>query len=382
MNAAAGTDAAAAWKHARRLLAIRVDNMGDVLMTSPALAAIKQTLPAAHLTLMTSPGGAAATPHLPFIDATIGVRAPWVKHPEGAVPTEPEALAAEMSRGEFDAAIIFTTYTQSALPAAMLALLAQIPLRLAYARENPYALLTHWVPESEPALVRHEVERQLALVASVGFTTSDARLRFRLRDDDVESIHVRLAEAGIDTRRPFIVVHPGASAPSRRYPPERFGAAVKLIGQRLPLPVVFTGDADEAQLVDIARRHSGSEVRTASLVGALSLGELAAVIGKSALLICNNSGPAHIAAALRIPVVDLYALTNPQHTPWRTASRVLNQDVPCRNCFKSTCPEGHHACLRGVAAPQVALAALELLTGMTARAGESREAGALWAPVA
>jgi hypothetical protein len=61
---------------------------------------------------------------------------------------------------------------------------------------------------------------------------------------------------------------------------------------------------------------------------------------------------------------------------------VLNQDVPCRNCFKSTCPEGHHACLRGVAAPQVALAALELLTGITARAGGLREAGALPASVA
>jgi ADP-heptose:LPS heptosyltransferase len=109
----------------------------------------------------------------------------------------------------------------------------------------------------------------------------------------------------------------------------------------------------------------------------LSLGELAAVIGQCSLLICNNSGPAHIAAALRTPVVDLYALTNPQHTPWRTASRVLYQDVPCRNCFKSTCPEGHHACLRGVAAPQVALAALELLTGITVRAGQPRGAGAL-----
>jgi ADP-heptose:LPS heptosyltransferase len=61
------------------------------------------------------------------------------------------------------------------------------------------------------------------------------------------------------------------------------------------------------------------------------------------------------------PVVDLYALTNPQHTPWQVASRVLFHDVPCRNCYKSVCPEGHHDCLKRVAPEMVASAAVELL---------------------
>jgi ADP-heptose:LPS heptosyltransferase len=78
------------------------------------------------------------------------------------------------------------------------------------------------------------------------------------------------------------------------------------------------------------------------------------------VLICNNSGPAHIAAALDTPVVVLYALTNPQHTPWQVASRVLNHDVPCRNCLRSVCPQGHHACLLRVEPEAVAHAALEL----------------------
>jgi lipopolysaccharide heptosyltransferase II len=260
----------------------------------------------------------------------------------------------------------------------MLALLARIPLRLAYARENPYGLLTDWVPEPEPALRRHEVERQLALVGHVGYATRDTRLRFVLRRDDVETVVRRLASAGIDARRPYIVVHPGASAPSRRWPAERFGAAVRLIARRLPLPVVFTGSDDESGLVDAARAGAGDAVPQLSLAGELSLGELAALIGQSALLIGNNSGPAHLAAALRTPVVDLYALTNPQHTPWRTPARVLSHDVPCRDCFKSVCPQRHHACLRGVSARQVALAALELLTGPATRApGPLRTAEAL-----
>jgi lipopolysaccharide heptosyltransferase II len=368
-----------AWQRARRILAVRLDNMGDVLMTTPALAAIKHTLPHAQLTLLTSPSGGALAPHLPFVDRTLAVRAPWVKHPEGVRSAELSLFAADIEDRRFDAAIVFTTCTQSALPAAMLALLARIPLRLAHSRENPYDLLTHWVPEEEPALERHEVERQLALVGSVGFTTPEVRLRFALRRADVESVSRRLASEGIDPRRPYMVVHPGATAPSRRYPAERFGAAIRMLAQRLPLPVVFTGTAEERELVAVARDHAGDRVTLLDLAGALSLGELGAVIGQSALLMCNNSGPAHIAAALRTPVVDLYALTNPQHTPWRAEARVLNHDVPCRNCFKSACPEGHHACLRGVAAPQVALAALELLTGVTAQAPERplRATGAL-----
>ena len=97
------------------------------------------------------------------------------------------------------------------------------------------------------------------------------------------------------------------------------------------------------------------------LPGLLSLGELAALIAAAGVLIANNSGPVHLAAALGTPVVALYALTNPQHTPWRVPSRVLSQEVPCRDCLQSVCPEGHQRCLTGVAPERVAAAARELL---------------------
>jgi ADP-heptose:LPS heptosyltransferase len=69
----------------------------------------------------------------------------------------------------------------------------------------------------------------------------------------------------------------------------------------------------------------------------------------------------HVAAAVGTPVVDLYALTNPQHTPWLVPHRVLSKDVPCRNCYKSVCPQGHHACL-DVGVEEVVAAASELWT--------------------
>ena len=355
------------WSRARNLLAVRLDNLGDVLMTTPALAAIRETLPDARITLLASPSGAALAPHLPQVDAVIAYRAPWVKQPPGAHDQEAACVDADarlierLSARRFDAAIVFTTCTQSALPAALSCRLAGIPLRLAHSRENPYALLTDWVAETDAIGdgMRHEVARQLALVASVGFQTADERLRFALDAAAAARVQAEMRRAGLDPARRYVVVHPGATAASRRYPAELFGHAADRIATQSGRAVVFSGDAGEVALIEQARRAMTTP--SWSLGGRLDLGALAALIAGADLLVANNSGPVHIAAALGTPVVDLYALTNPQHTPWQVPARVLSHDVPCRNCLKSICPEGHHDCLRKVEPRAVAAAALELI---------------------
>jgi ADP-heptose:LPS heptosyltransferase len=157
------------------------------------------------------------------------------------------------------------------------------------------------------------------------------------------------------------VVHPGASAASRRYPREHFSAALRQLQDRPDLQLVLTGDASERETVEAIRDAVPGS--SAALTGQLRLGELAAVIDGAALLIANNTGPVHLAAALGTPVVDIYALTNPQHAPWQVASRVLYHDVPCRFCYRSVCPQQHHDCLRLLDPARVAAAARELLGG-------------------
>jgi ADP-heptose:LPS heptosyltransferase len=332
------------WHEVKNLLCVRLDSLGDVLMTTPAMRALRQTF-GCRLTLLTSPAGAALDGLLPEAHEVLVWRAPWMK----GTPAGDDLAFLDKLRG-FDAAAIFTVYSQSALPAAYLCRLAGIPRRLAHSRENPYHLLTDWVPDPEPgSTVRHEVRRQLDLVAAVGGRTDDERLSFRVPSLARERV------AALELPSPLVVVHPGASASSRRYPPESYARALELLG----CEVVFTGDAAERDLVEGVRAIMG--VRSRSLAGQLSLAELGALIEAADLVICNNTGPAHIAAAVGTPVVDLYALTNPQHTPWQVESRVLFHDVPCRNCYKSVCPTGGHECLRGVPPERVAAAARELL---------------------
>ena len=355
----------AAWQRVERLLLIRLDNLGDVLMATPAIAALRAGLPDARIALLASPSGAAAAPYLSDIDEAIVFAAPWVK-PDGAAddasPGHAEhELIARLAAARFDAGVIFTTCTQSALPAALLCRLAGIPLRLAHCRENPYGLLSDWAVERDAVGdgMRHEVERQLDLVASVGFAARDRRLRFAVPAGARQAVRNRLANAGVDTTRPCVVVHPGASAESRRYPAALFGVAADRIAHATGAAIVLTGGAAERPLIDELRAAMNEPA--ISLAGQLDLGELAALIESAGVLVANNSGPAHLAAALGTPVVDLYALTNPQHTPWLVPARVLNHPVPCRNCLKSRCPEGHHDCLRRVEPQTVAAAAIDLL---------------------
>jgi len=268
-------------------------------------------------------------------------------------------IAALRSR-RFDAAVIFTVYSQNPLAAAMLCHLAEIPLRLAHCRENPYQLLTDWVPEREPgSICRHEVRRQLDLVAAVGAATADERLSFRVTEADRERVEELMDRSVPDRSRGWIVVHPGASAPSRRYPAERFSQAADLIVRELGHHVVFTGNDGERDLIEGIR--AGMAHESVSLAGLLSVGELAALLEMSPVMVSNNTGPVHVAAAVGTPVVDLYALTNPQHTPWAVENRVLFHDVPCKYCYKSVCPEGHHGCLRLVSPESVVDAVSELL---------------------
>jgi ADP-heptose:LPS heptosyltransferase len=171
---------------------------------------------------LTSPAGAEAARFVPEVDDVIVYDATWLKSSaprsgNGAVRPLVDSLR---GRG-FDGAVIFTVYTQSPLPAALLCYLAAIPLRLAHCRENPYQLLTHWVRETEPSqTIRHEVRHHLDLVEAIGCRTSVERLSLHLPAIFERMVCQLLDEVGLDVSRPWLAVHTGATAPSRRYPGE------------------------------------------------------------------------------------------------------------------------------------------------------------------
>lgn len=350
-----------AWQQARNVLCVRLDSLGDVLMCTPAMRAIKQSRPDRMLSLLTSRSGAAAAPFIPELDAVLHYPAPWMKSASPHPPLVDAAMVSTLAAQHFDAAVIFTSYSQSPLPAALMCYLAGIPLRLAHCRENPYQLLSDWIEDPEPAkLVRHEVRRQLDLVASIGWQAACAKMSFAVPDEDLVRVRRYFAEQGMHAKQPYILMHPGASAPSRRYPPALWAEVINGLRQRSALPVVLTGEDHECALIDEIRENCQMPVY--SMAGQLNLGQLGAAIQLASVVVSNNTGPAHMSAAIGTPLVDLYALTNPQHTPWQVDSRLLFHDVPCKFCYKSVCPQGHNDCLSKIAPLQV----IEAICGLIA----------------
>lgn len=397
---------AGAFADARRIVAFRLDGLGDLLMTTPALRAIATSRPGVHLALVTSPAAEPAARMLPFVDDLLVYDAPWVKATAPRSDPAPDrAFIDRLAAGRYDAAVVFTVHTQNPLPAAMAAYLAGVPLRLAHCRENPYQLLSHRIPEPEvDGPTRHEVTRQLDLVAAAGFVSdeNDDHLTLRVPPDAVRRMRALLDDIGLATgpagrgsltgsaglvgageTPPWVLVHPGATAPSRRYPTEKLAEASAILhaaGWR----ILVAGGPGDVETADVVANASEG----VSLAGRLSFAELAALTALAPVAIVNNSGPMHVAAAVGTPVVALYALTNLQHTPWRVPARVLSRDVPCAGCLQSVCPLVTQECL-DVAPSDVAAAAVDLLAeaasggcnagARTARGGLRPLAAGRWA---
>ena len=313
------------WKKCRRILCIRPDNIGDLLMSTPAIRALKQTFNC-HITVLVSSLGAAVIPEVPEIDDAIVFDVPWVQTTGTPDVIGFNQLVKQLREGRFDAAVIFTVYSQNPMPSIMLAYLAEIPLRLAYCRENPYQLLTHWIPDEEPyTWIRHQVVRDLDLVAQIGAVTEDQRLSILAREILWPVVCEKLLLLGLDPRKKWIILHPEVSEQKRKYPVQDWIAAGKSIKAATGCQLLITGknNLEEAQEIAV-----GIGSRAFSAAGLFNLQELIILIKHAPLLLSVNTGTIHIAAAVHTPVLVLYALTNPQHTPWRVTSKVLYFDVP------------------------------------------------------
>jgi ADP-heptose:LPS heptosyltransferase len=310
------------WKNCRRLLCIRLDNMGDVIMASPAFRALKKDLQC-HITLLTSSAGSLIAPFVSSIDDVMICDVPWVKLDNSLDPPQITDLIQKISERHFDACVIFTVYSQSSLPAATLAFMAGISLRLAYCRENPYDLLTHWVPDEEPyTFIRHQIERDLHLVSTIGINIVDNDLALTSNQESYAEADKRLSSIGFNSNEPYIILHPGVSEKKREYPSILWIETARIMSERFGFQILITGSKTERALTDIIA--GGAELPNVfSAGGILSIDQFIAIVARATLVVSVNTSAAHIASAFGKPLVVLYALTNPQHTPWKGRSQTL-----------------------------------------------------------
>lgn len=337
-----------------KALFVRAVNwLGDAVLTTPALGAVRAAFPRARISLAARPLVAELFRGHPDVDEVLVYDKAGV-HAGAAGMLR---MARELRRGRFDAALLF----QNAIDAALLALLAGIPDRAGYATDGRRLLLSRAVPVTEEVLRLHHAEYYLRLVEELGIPRpASPRMRLRVAGEEKEAMAERLASLGIPRGEKILGVNPGATYGSaKRWYPDRFAAVADTLSEEWGASVVLMGSGPEMPIS--AEIEAATRRRPVSLSGKTTVRELMALLSLCTFLVTNDSGPMHIAAALGVPLVAIFGPTDWRTTsPWTRRARVVRVDVDCSPCMKRECDRGHE-CMLGVTAEMVVAAARELV---------------------
>lgn len=334
-----------------RILIRAVNWLGDAVMTTPAIGAIRTSFPDAHITLLATPLVAELfSPH-EWIDEVM-IYDKKVRH---AGPAGRLGIARELCAKHFDLAILL----QNAFDAALITWLARIPVRMGYRTDGRGFLLTHGCPLSGETKRLHHVEYYLRMLGNFGITAGSGSLSLMVTVEEEREAARVLLEAGIDSSDCLIGINPGATyGAAKRWYPERFAAVADELCRKWGAKAVITGGPTERQIA--SEIVSAMEAKVLNLAGSTAVRELMALIKRCDFFITNDSGPMHIAAAFGVPLVAIFGPTDHTTTsPFSDRAVVVRQEEKCAPCMKRECPTDHH-CMTAVTAEDV-LAAAESL---------------------
>ncbi len=327
--------------------------IGDVVMTLPAVAAIRRTWPRARISVLAKPWVAEVYRISPDVDEIIPFAEPGS---HAGIPGK-WRLASELREYRFDCAILL----QNAIEAAILARLAGIPLRAGYNSDGRGPLLTHSVRRTPEIRQVHQIDYYLAMVGALGCAAGGRDVRLRPGQDYDETAKSLLGRFGITGKGPLIGIAPGAAyGPAKKWFPERFAAvADRLIDLTGGQAILFgsAGDRESTAAVEKNARH-----RFIDIAGKTDLKEAMALIARCALFLSNDSGLMHVAGALGIPTIAIFGSTNPATTsPVGVKSVVIHHDLECSPCLKPVCPTDFR-CMEMIGVDEVYAAARNLLS--------------------
>jgi len=352
-----------------KILLVRLRQIGDVVFTTPAFAALKDRFPSAALTYLVEPAAA------PVVEGNADLAGIVIAPRAGGVSglLRDIALGRQLARQGFDIAIDF----HGGPRASLLTWLSAAPQRIGYEIAGRSWMYTHRVGRPRELRARHSVENQWDLLDVLGVSKPDPA-RFPVvmpvRAEATAAVRARLAEQGVEPGSRIVVMHVSAGNPFRRWPIESFSAVAAALAASDPaVRVIVTSGPSEADAANLviagARTRLGDPAGARVLAcGEFSLTELRALVDLSALYIGGDSGPMHIAATSAVPMVSLYGPTLPARShPWRNpgtpAVAVEVAGLACRPCDQRVCEPGDFRCLGRITPDQVIEAATRLLGG-------------------
>ena len=318
------------------ILIIKLSAIGDVIHTLPSLAALRRCYPEAHISWVVEEAASDLLADHPMLDRVlVSRRKRWLRdlregRKRSAVLGEVRSFLRALRDRPYDLVIDYHGLFKS----AVVVLLSRGRRKLGYdsLQEGSGLVLNEKIPED---MSKHAVDRYLDFPRHLGCDTSNPVFPIGLTDCHVRRVQELLAAQSIDTTAGFVAISPVAYWETKLWDEARFAAVCDRIVRELGLPVVFTGASPEGSIARIRERMNAP---SASVAGATTLRELAALYRQASVLLTTDSGPMHLAAAVGTPVVALFGPTSPERTgPYGAGHTVIRKGMACSPCFRKAC---------------------------------------------
>ncbi len=337
----------------QRILVIRLDHIGDLILTRPALRLLRQAFPEAQIDCLVS----ADSLRMVESDASVDHWIPWTHHwfsrhrNPAAEKKERSEILHRIQNTHYDLAIDFRGDFRNIL----FLFQAGIPRRLGYGVTGGGFLLTDERPY-DTAL--HQVELNVRLLSAIGVSGEPELLPLKVIQELFSpAVPERLPKT------PRVLVHPGAGYPSKLWPGENFETLILRLHRELGVQVLLLGDSREKERQPFSGASAIPSPNFADLRGKLALHDLPILMNQADLFIGGDSGPAHMAAAQGLPILCLFSGVNDVKVwrPWTEKLRLITKPVPCSPCLSPECPLVHQRCMKEITVDEVFEAAREML---------------------
>ena len=338
----------------KRIIIVRMDRIGDVELSTPAIKAVRDAYPDSHIAVLVRPYAREVVGGNPYIDEVITYdKSGREKGLFGKIK-----FIASLKNKKFDLAIILHPKNSSHI----LAYLAGIPKRLGYNKKLGI-FLTKKIPHTKQYGLKHEIDHALGLLRYIGIESSDKSLHVPVNMPSEERIKDLFDKNGISQNDLVITIHPAASCRSRRWASERFAKASDALAEKYGARIVIISGPDDKMMGDKVAELMKS--RALNLAGKTSISDLASILRRSRLLISNDSGPVHISCAVGTPVISIFSRKDRGVSParWGPVGKrdiVLHKDVGCEICLAHNCKLGFK-CLDAISVEEVLAAAEQIL---------------------
>lgn len=338
----------------RKILLVRLDHVGDLLLTRPAVRLLRDYYPDAKIDWLVPAESLKLLGCDQFVDSLIPYKHHWYRRGRKTWETWREfgSLVRKLRAEHYDAALDFRGDFRSIL----LMFLAKIPRRMGYGITGGGFLLTDCLAYDRSL---HQVELNAKLLQPLGLSRKPEYLPLHAQPELFSALVPRTSP-----EKKRVIVHPGAGYPSKVWPAENFERLLKSLTEIREAEFFIIGTREEknaAPMSALLERHASVK----DMRGLLELHDLPAFMQNAELFIGGDSGPAHIAAAQGIMVLSLFSGANDERLwrPWTPNLHLMTHKVPCSPCGQSVCPVPGHPCMEGILVEDVLHAARRLLEG-------------------